>query len=241
MTKFALIVVAVASLVQPMPARAADLFDPAVARQTVPAKSGADSVAESRCTWYPDLMVRETGTDTPAPAAASVIPGARPLCTRAHVAGQVALDTANYSMLGRKGRFLFFGATDPNGAVPFKILDAASGRIIYADGTAADRGFASVQIENGGLRLKYTRGLNATCSIMQDAAACWSRLIAEGKIPRAMARTPPSPQACAASYKDMKASVDDPSIITYDVEITVNAAGKTAVLSRGAPACGAMP
>jgi hypothetical protein len=121
------------------------------------------------------------------------------------------------------------------------VIDTLSGRTIYQDGTAANRGFHAVSVEQGALHLRYTRGFNASCSIVADPAGCWARLIAEGKIPQAMAHALPSVQRCAASYKALQATRDDPSIIIYDVEITVDATGKTRLLSRGVVGCEPLP
>jgi len=113
--------------------------------------------------------------------------------------------------------------------------------VIYSDGTAADRGIRAATVVNGTLHLRYTRGLNASCSIMQNAAACWSKLIARGELPRAMAKPGPSPQVCAESYRTDKATADDPSVITYDLDIIIDASGKTEVLSRGPVGCVPVP
>ena len=61
----------------------AALFDHPVTVQRVPPKSQADAVGEIRCTYYPDLMVLETGTDTPYPSPATIVPtsGTRPACS----------------------------------------------------------------------------------------------------------------------------------------------------------------
>jgi hypothetical protein len=149
--------------------------------------------------------------------------------------------TQGYSFIGRKARFLLFSATDPNGAIPFMILDAGSSKLIFQDGTPADRGFQTVAVENGALHLRYTRGFNASCSIMQDAAGCWSHLVAEGKIPPGMAQSVPSPKLCAASYKAERATPDDPSVISYDVDTVVDATGNAHVVPRGPVGCSPLP
>ncbi|HEX3350967.1 MAG TPA: hypothetical protein VHS58_22975 [Acetobacteraceae bacterium] len=83
--------------------------------------------------------------------------------------------------------------------------------------------------------------MNADCSMMQNAPACWSKLIGEGKIPKSMAGSALSRTACAAHYEAMKATPDDPSVVTYDVDMTIDPTGKTQVRSLGAIACEAMP
>lgn len=222
---------------------AAQLDRPSATRK-VPPKPDADATGQIACTFYPDLMVRETGTDTPAPDAALLVrvpPGsARPACDAQPPADSIMLDTENFSFIGRKSGFLLFSATDPNGAVPFLVLDAETGRLLYADGTAADRGIRSLAVRNGTLHLRYTRGINAPCSLMQDAVGCWARLLREGKVPGTMAQAP-SAAICAASYKTTRAPPDVPSIIVYDMDMTVDAAGRTQILSQGPVSCAALP
>jgi hypothetical protein len=220
-------------------------FDRPVAVRKVPPKPAADSPGEIVCTYYGDLVVRESGTDSPAPNDAVLSPLAqgqpRPPCDARHADGGIALTTEGFSFIGRKGQFLLFSATDPNGAVPFMVIDATTGRVVFEDGTAADRGIQTVALDHGALRLRYRRGVNASCSIMQDAGACWSKLVADGKIPAAMAQSVPSPNVCAAAYKADKAPADDPSVITYDVEATIEIGGRAQVQQRGAVGCLPLP
>ena len=215
-------------------------LDRPVSVAKVPPKSADDPVGQITCTFYRDMMVRESGTDTPDPNDATLVRG-KPRCGAAHSADDVELKTEGFSLLGRKGPFLFFGATDPNGAVPFKVIDLASGRMIFEDGTPADHGIRTVAVEKDGLRLSYRRGFNASCSLMQNTADCWSKLVAEGKLPPDIAHAVPSPGLCAASYKADKAPADDPSIVMYDVEVRIDAAGQAKVLSHGAVSCAPVP
>ena len=215
-------------------------FDRRASVTTVPPKSADDSAGQITCTFYRDLMVRESGTDTPDPNDATLVRGRPPRCDTARRPDDVELPTEGFSLLGRKGAFLFFGATDPNGAVPFKVIDV-SGRMIFEDGTAADRGIRSVAAENGGLHLRYRRGFNAGCSLMQNTADCWSKLVADGKLPPDLARAVPSSSLCAAAYKADKAPANDPSIVMYDVEMKIDSAGQARVLSHGAVSCAPLP
>jgi hypothetical protein len=223
---------------------AAQLDRPVAVRKVAP-KSNDDPNGQLVCTFYPDVMIRESGTDTPAPNAAVVLPlpagQARPACDATHRNGEVALKTEGFSFVGRKGQFLLFSATDPNGAVPFMVIDAGTGRLIFEDGTPADRGVQAISVEQGNLRLRYRRAFNAPCSIMQNAASCWSQLIAAGKLPHAMEQSAPSPRVCAASYKADKVPADDPSIIAYDVETVVDSTGQAQVTPRGPVSCAPVP
>src|SRR4029077_8241895 len=114
---FAVVSAASAGLAGSATARAARsgearLFDPPAAVKTIAPKSADDPVGQITCTYYAGLMVRETGTDTPDPAAATmvqVLPAARrPTCTRTASPSAVAMKTDGYSLLGRKGPFLVF-------------------------------------------------------------------------------------------------------------------------------------
>ncbi len=183
---------------------AAQLDRPVVVKK-VPPKSSNDPNGQLVCSFYHDLMIRESGTDTPAPNAAAVIPlstgQARPACDATHRNSEIALKTEGFSFAGRKDQFLLFSATDPNGAVPFMVVDAGSGRVVFDDATPADRGLQTIAVERGNLHLRYRRAFNAPCSIMQNATTCWSQLIAAGKLPHSMEQSVPSPRLCAASYK----------------------------------------
>jgi hypothetical protein len=67
---------------------------------------------------------------------------------------------------------------------------------------------------------------------MKDAAACWAKMASDGAIPAAVARTPLPMKACAAAYRKSTAPPGDPSIVFYDVDMTVSLAGKAACAFR---------
>jgi hypothetical protein len=223
------------------------LFEHPARVQTVKAKSVDDPIGEITCTIYADLMIRETGTDTPDPGAASLVripAGAkRPVCGHAAAPGGIALKTDGQSLLGRKGGFLVFGDTDPNGAVSFQVIAASDGRQLFTD-AKADNGFTAVGLRNGALHLVYRRGFNASCSMVKNAASCWADLVRQGAIPPDMAKSPPAAKACAAAYAEDQprpAPADDPTIITYALDLTVDASGKVSVTSHGTATCEPMP
>jgi hypothetical protein len=224
--------------------REAALFNHPVTVQRVPPKSPGDTFGEIRCTYYPDLMVMETGTDTPYPGSSTIIPtsGGRPACSIAMAPHGVPLKTERDHLIGRTGPYLAFAAADPNGAQDFQIIDAGTGRQIFAD-SRRWTGFQSVAVENGTLHFRYTRAVNGPCSIVKDGLACWAKMVKSGAIPQEMAQSPPSVQACAAAYR--KGRVPDPpaapSMVFYDLDVTLDAAGKVRVNSRGAVGCEAVP
>ena len=67
----------------------------------------------------------------------------------------------------------------------------------------------------------------------------------EGAIPRALAQSPPPVQACVEAYRadfmGRPVPADDPSIITYEVDMTLDLSGHTDVLWRGPLGCQPMP
>lgn len=223
--------------------RLAAQLDRPVATKTVPAKSDDDPNGQIQCTYYNDFMLRETGTDTPDPNNAVLIPitsGAPRLgCDAAQHDKELILKTEGYSYIGRKDRFLLFSETDPNGAVPFIVLDADSGKAVFDDGTPPDRGLQVVALDHGTLHLGYTRAFNASCSLLKDPGGCWSGLVAGGKVPPGTAQPPQD--LCAASYKAEMAPADDPSIVSYDVDTTIDAMGQVHVVAHGAIGCAPMP
>lgn len=219
-------------------APAAGPFDKPVSVQKLPKKPGSD--VEVSCTYYPDIMVRET-TDGPTSTDAAIVRGARPPCSAGKVAGEIAAKTADHSLLGRKGPFLVFSFMDPHGAVPFVVVDSGSGRVVFSDATVGNPEIRGAAIESDALRLRYRRGVNADCSIMKDARGCWAKLVKAGNIPAAMAQQVPSPRICDAAYKKTKATPDNTSIVIYDTEMRIDAKGTAQVLTSGPVACDAQP
>ena len=91
-------------------------------------------------------------------------------------------------------------------------------------------------VESGALHVRYTRAVNGLCSIVKDGSACWAKKVRGGAVPHEMAQSPPSVQACAAAYRKEKVPVpaNDPSIIFYDMDVTLDVSGKSQVNSHGA-------
>jgi hypothetical protein len=218
----------------------AGLLDRPVEVKHVPPKSAADPTGELTCTYFSAFMILETGTDTPGPGRAAIVPlakGGQPAPCRAIPSGRKGrLNTQDYVFAGRKGPYLLFEAADPNGAVPFKILAASDGQPIYSDATTGG-GFQSVEIEGGPLHLRYTLGYNGRCSILKEGQACWTKMAREGRFPPTLAQAPPPVEACAPIYQTTRTPADDPNIISYDVDILVDGSGRTQLKSVGAPGC----
>jgi hypothetical protein len=226
---------------------AENLFDSVSAiKKVAPSGVGPTQTDEATCTYYQDLMVRVAGTDTPAPDGAVIVPisGAAsiPACDEGATANGRKLASEGYGFLGRKGPYLLFAASDPNGASAVKIFDAVSGAAIYADGLSPDdNAIRSLSLDNSALHIRFQRAVNAPCSIAQNTSACWARMIAAKMLPRALATQVPSPDICKTAYAASKAPVTDASVVLYEVDMMLDRSGKAHVLSRGATGCTSQP
>lgn len=220
----------------PADAQTPDFFDKPAAVRSV--KPKPDDSTEIRCTYFPDLMVRET-QDGPESENAAIVRNAGAACKAGAVAGETLLDTAGMTLDGRKGSYLLFSDLDPHGATGFVIIDAKTGTILLRDAAMSHPVLQNLTLENGSLRLRYKRGVNAPCSLMQDAKKCWSQLVTEKLVPADLP-APPA-QICSEAYSRDKAPRNNPSIVVYDTDTMVETGGKIKVLSRGTVGCESMP
>ena len=214
------------------------LFDTPVSVRHVPPRNPNEDSTEIRCTYFADLMVRET-QDGPTSENAAIVRNAKAPCTAKAGPGETVLDTAGMTLDGRRGAFLLFSDLDPHGATGFVVIDAKTGKIVLRDAALSNPVLQSLTLENGNLRLRYKRGINAPCSLMENAQGCWTQLVKEGLIPAEMKA--PSATICADAYKRDKAPRNNPSIVVYATEVTIDAGGSAKVLSRGTVECESMP
>ena len=111
-------------------------------------------------------------------------------------------------------------------------MDAKSGRVLFEDAIAPTIGLPrTASLDHGRLRLAYRRAVNLDCSLVQDTAACWGKAVAAGQAPRDLPRLTKPPKRCWASY--MHTAKSDPSILEYQLELTLDAAGHSTVISQG--------
>lgn len=216
-------------------------YEPARQVVDVPAREANDPRGALRCTYYRDWMIRETGVDTPGPAAAELValsPGAARDCE--HAPGSRLPSTAGHTLIGRVDALLVFRATDPNGAVPFIVLDAPSGAIRFEDAyVGADP--MILRHAAGRLSLRYTRGINAPCSLAVDGAACWNELLRRGALPAQMANERPRPEDCATVYRTSAVALDSPTLVTYPVRVTFGSHRATITSREGSVRCHLVP
>ena len=175
---------------------------------------------EASCTVYRDLAVRVPGTDTPAPGDAVLLRGAGAACA----GDDVRLATAGFDLVGRTGAYLVFEQSDPLGATGFRVVDSRSGRAIVDDASIGGiTGANALRLTAGptSLVLRYRRGLNTDCSLLERPAACWRRITRDpaNRVPADIARLVPPVAACRRSYRVGSVPHDDPSVVAYDVEL----------------------
>ncbi len=190
------------------------------------------------CTWYADLLVRETDIQGPNWGASYIVhrqPGAPPPpCATTRAAGDVKAFDSEMIYEGRRGDFLYFAATDGPDPRPFAIVRARDGKQLYTDAAGESK---SMSVAGGVLHLTYDRAYGMGCSLPKDGAACWAKAMKAGHFARAIASQPPPIAACAGPYRLGNDKPDDASTLIYAVDMTLTADGHATVLSRGALRC----
>lgn len=204
---------------------------------------------EISCTFYEDFMIRVPGTDTPEPDKALLIRagGTAPACSAVAPAG-LSLDTGGYAFQGRTGVYLFFEVASSNGSVDFLVIDSRTGATIIDDITEeglSDPGtIRAITATPQSLTLAFRRARNTDCSILASPASCWKQITAnpEFGIPPEIARLAPPTEACVKSYSAASIPRDDPSIISYPVEVRwTQGGGANRVQASGPLGCWPMP
>ena len=217
-------------------AQTPDQFDKPAEVRTI--KPTPDQDTEIRCTSFADLMIRET-QDGPESENAAIVKNPQAPCSAKAAPGEILLDTAGMTLDGRRGGFLLFSDLDPHGATNFAIVEASTGRIVFRDAALSNPVLQSLALENGTLRLRYRRGVNAPCSLMRNAKTCWAELVKDGLVPAEI--TMPAADICAESYRRDSSPPENPSIVVYASEVAIDAGGNAKVLSRGDLSCEPMP
>jgi hypothetical protein len=185
-------------------------------------------------------MIRMAGTDSPAPDNALVLP-ASAHCDRDTPSHGIVLQSGASNLDGRKGNFLVFRYVDQVSAGNFTVFDVHTGRTLFSDGVLHD--ITAVTLSPGILHMRYNRGINAPCSLLSDRDVCWTKLLASGQIPRGAFSGPPLLETCRKSYgsdsdDQRPPNLDeDPSIVSYDVALTLDSKGNATVKPVGPMQC----
>jgi len=204
-------------------------------------KSGGADGREIICTDYGDVAVIET-RDGPSSSPAVLVTGDGARCGAAAAKRGRALATAEMALEGRLGPVLVFTEMDPHGAVGFVALRIADGAVVVKEAVVGQPAFKSTQVRrDGSVVLSYRRGVNAPCSLAQNAAACWAQMVKEGSVPPEMSAQAPQAASCAAAYKAMSAPRDAPSIAEWNQETTIEFEGRVIRRMSAPVGCGVQP
>jgi hypothetical protein len=211
--------------------------EPASTKKTAD-KEGRETI----CTDYGDLAVFES-QDGPTSEPARLISGDGMRCGPGAAKRGRELPTAGMAFEGRVGPVLLFIEMDAHGAVDFVAIRSTDGQLLVKEAVVpGGKSFKSVQMRrDGSVVLTYRRGVNAPCSLLQNAAACWARMVKEGSVPREMASQAPQESACEAAYRAMPAPRDAPSIAEWEQETTIAHMGPITRRISGAIGCGVQP
>ena len=149
------------------------------------------------CFFYPGFMVKEVyeqqNKGVTSEAVVPLIEGATVDCTQSHVRGEFSLgepDWQGENFVGAKGNLLFFEWADGNnGGRPFSLLDATSGKQVYAD-SAYDPVFwdrkpdpspfnqLRVADQDGAITLRYLHVEAYECDLHlpTERSSCWEKI-----------------------------------------------------------------
>ena len=170
-----------------------------------------------------------------------------PACSARTPAG-IPIKTSGYALVGRTSFYLFFEEADPNGSVAFLVIDVRTGRTIIADvsadGIADPAQVHTITATPASLTIAFQRALNTQCSILASPQPCWRQITStkDNHIPAEIARFAPPALACAHSYREAKTESDDPSIITYEAQVSwTSNGGRNAIRAAGPVGCRPTP
>ncbi len=235
---------AMALFATPAAAQTSIGYDPPAKVINIPSPSSGDAVT---CTYYADVMIRISGTDSPSPGNTLVVPASAG-CGRSTPSHGMELQSSGFALDGRIGNFLVFQWADPTGASRFTIFNVRSGNQLFQDGLSGSLyGITTIKVTQGILHMRYPRGVNTSCSLLSNRDGCWSQLLANGVVPHGAFSGPPAIETCKKNYKSAQIGLmpptpdDDPSIISYDVALTLDSKGNATAKPVGALGCDPMP
>lgn len=225
-------------------------FDKPVRRQRVELGKAANALSDRNrvtCYYFPKFMVKEVDLGEEGAERLGILPVAPQStgkCVRARGKEEIVIPAEQWSgyFMGVKNGYVFFSGDDLwNGATPFAIFDAATGKKLFEDSAKADIAFAT---SGQTVAMRYLRVVSDDCFILKDAA-CWQRMAAKYGLDNAtvpdcrkgydasaeeMAKGRCTAQraplaACLKKERPLalKQALDSPSVISYPVEVELGA------------------
>jgi hypothetical protein len=227
-----------------------ETFDKPVRRQRVELGKAANPLSDRHrvtCYFFPNFMVKEIDLGEVGAerlAIVPVTPQSAGKCTRVRSKEEIVIPVKEWSgyFMGVKSGYVFFSGDDGwNGATPFAVFDAKTGKKLFEDSAKADIAFLTKPDQT--IAMQYLRVVSDDCLILKDAA-CWQRMAAKYGLDTA---APDCRKGYAASADSMakercsgkpgplapclnqerplalQQAYDSPSVISYPVEVELGA------------------
>ena len=212
------------------------------------------------CFYYPHFMVKQVDIGEKGAQQLSILyreeGRGQPSCQRTNTEDEFVIDQRQWSgyFEGVRGNFVFFvGADGENGGSWFSVYSAMYGTRVFVNAAASE--LLSIDsilavAQNGtnretesGIKLRYRRMYEASCSLRLDEKKCWAN------IKEITGLTEVSPLNCKTSYeagekkypREAKSLESDPSVITYDVEVVLDSSNRVARVTPISKARGCIP
>ena len=219
--------------------------------------------ARVTCYYFPNFMVKEVDMGEVGAERLGIVPlnpQSTEKCVRARGKEEVVIPAEQWSgyFMGVKNGYVFFSGDDLwNGATPFAIFDATTGKKLFKDSAAKEINF--VATSDQAMTMRYLRVVSDDCFILKDAA-CWQRMAVKYGLDNAAApdcrkgyeasaesmakgRCTAQGSPLAACMKKerplaLKQALDSPSVISYPVEVEL---GSTPTAKPTGAAVGCWP
>lgn len=212
-------------------------YDPPAEQRRVAGPEGRETV----CTTFSDVTLIEQ-FDGPTGLAPVLVADPKGRCAAPRPGTGVALELDGMAFAGRVGPMMIFSQMDAHGAVDIAVAEVIlDKKVVFRDAAVGEPLIRKAEIGRSAFLLGYVRGINASCSLLKDAAGCWAKLIDEGKVPREMAEMAPDGSICLKSYAAENAPLDDPSIVTWTNEVEIFSDGRIRRTSQRDFGCLPMP
>ncbi|WP_148293633.1 hypothetical protein [Azospirillum sp. B4] len=177
------------------------------------------------CTYYRDFMVKEIGDGGKGSISLAIVKRSHaglPAC-RFKIEDEREVEDWSGYFAAAKGNYLFFSADDgdPVGNA-FAIVDGNTGKVLfYDDAQVGVRSIHSLKIKDDGIVLRYRRAFRTPCSLYARNASCWEA-VKQAAFMAPDTRQPNCDVVYAGAETDPRVR-DDPSVIDYEVEVTLTA------------------
>jgi len=227
-----------------------------------PADTTPPSEKEVRCFYFSKLMVKELDERDIGDTEISYNIGGPgqsiPDCSAKPIPGERKLQVEESYFWGVAADTLFLiDADGANRTIGFRMYEPQSSRELFRDTVKLDSRLRGITADKGEFHLSYTRAVTGTCSIVTGGETCWRATSQKMQMPES---SPPNcrggydaalrraaEEACSDQRGDKAACLQreskerstdwdaSPSVISYDVDVTINAKDEVARKFTGGP------